>query len=98
LHYGDRKRCVLDAINALGPGHMAEQPTAPDPAFAAMVTEWQERHGVSTEAAVLGTVLAERPQPVEETRRFLAANAPDDLLAGPDGAWLAELARFIRGD
>jgi len=94
LHYGERKARVLEAMNALGPSNDDEEPSAGDPEFAERVGKWQEAHPVSEEHAVLGCVLAERPEPVEETSRLLAG---DDLHSGPAGPWLSELARRLRG-
>jgi 3-hydroxymyristoyl/3-hydroxydecanoyl-(acyl carrier protein) dehydratase/1-acyl-sn-glycerol-3-phosphate acyltransferase len=95
LHYGDRKKQVIQAINALGPSHSTEQPCAGDAEFAARVRAWQESHNVSEEHAVLGCILSERNSPVKETTLLL--NAETALPEGPTAPWLAELRRRILG-
>ena len=97
LHYGDRKKHLIGAINALGPDNANEQPCTGDAAFAAKVAAWQETHGVSEEHAVLGVVLSERENPVAETRTLLESKSSKDLDKGPAGPWLAELGRRILG-
>jgi 3-hydroxymyristoyl/3-hydroxydecanoyl-(acyl carrier protein) dehydratase/1-acyl-sn-glycerol-3-phosphate acyltransferase len=98
LHYGDRKKRVLGAINCLGPRNADERPLPGDPEFAARVATWRLDHSVSEEHAVLGCVLAERAEPVAETRVLLeteTSSAPPD---DPTRRWIAELARRITGE
>ena len=97
LHYGARKAKVIAAINALGPKHTAENANPPDPAFAESVASWQARYGVSEEHAVLGCVLSERAQPVDETRNWLKADTIAALGNGEVATWLAELSTRIKG-
>ena len=89
---------MIHAINALGPNNAIEQPLPGDPDFTAKVTAWQAAHpGVSEEHAVLGCVLAERDEPVDETRMLLDAKTSANLTDGPSASWLAELGRRILG-
>ena len=96
LHYGARKELVLDAINGLGPSNGEESPLPGDPAFAAEVTAWQDRRGVSHEHAALRCVLAACVSPTEATRRLLGgADLSGDA---PEAAWLRELDQRLNGD
>ena len=93
LHYGDRKKLVVDAMNALGPAHADERPFPGDDEFAARVSAWRETHDVEPEHAVLREVLAEQPTPSPEVAALLAATSADAL----DGPWLQELGRRLLG-
>jgi acyl transferase domain-containing protein/3-hydroxymyristoyl/3-hydroxydecanoyl-(acyl carrier protein) dehydratase len=97
MHYGERKRLVIDSINSLGPAPDDEQPLAGDAGFDAKVRTWQEAHGVSHEHAVLAEVLAEIPEPTEEVARLLAAESSSSLNTGDSGPWLSELGRRLLG-
>ena len=97
LHYGDRKRLVIDAINALGPPNDLERPNPGDADFEARVQAWQQARGVSHEHAVLREVLAEIPEPTEEVARLLAAESSSSLNTGDAGLWLSELGRRLLG-
>lgn len=98
-HYGARKQCVVEAINALGVANVREQPSPGDAAFAERVLAWQRRSGVSHEHAALRQVLAELPAPGEPVRRLLAARSAAQLSndPSPEGRWLAELGRRLLG-
>jgi len=98
LHYGDRKKLVIKAINALGPTQADEQPCAGDPAFAAKVATWKKAHGVSEEHAVLGVVLSERENPVAETTALLKSTGAADFAKEKAGAWLTELRGRLLGE
>ena len=69
--YGDRRRRVLDAINALAPAD--ESPAAPQPDFFAEVGGWAAiRGGRGSKAApVLLALLSRVPHPSPETQAFL---------------------------
>ena len=97
MHYGDRKKSVLNAINALGPSNDLEQPGTGDAAFDKKVQAWQKQHGVSHEHAVLREVFAEVANPTEEVIRLLAAKTAAELDSGASGPWLAELGRRLIG-
>jgi hypothetical protein len=97
LHYGERKRRVLDAINALGPSADEEQPATPDAAFEARVAAWQARHGVTKPYAVLGCVLAERRAPTAETKALLERGAHGPAPEAPNSAWTERLRRLLYG-
>ncbi len=97
--YGERRQRVMDAINALGPGHEHEQPLPGDPSFERAVAQWQAQCGVSRSYATLGQVLAERDEPSPEIRTLL--DAPDaEALADDEsdtGRWLHRLASWLLG-
>ena len=97
MHYGERKRLVIDAINALGPANEVEQPIAGDPKFDAKVDAWQQARAVSHEHAVLHEVLAELQAPTDETARLLRAESAAELDEGESGSWLTELGRRLLG-
>ncbi len=97
LHYGDRKRLVIDAINALGPPNDLERPNPGDADFEARVQAWQQARGVSHEHAVLREVLADVSEPTEEVRRLLRAASSSQLDQGLSGAWMTELGRRLLG-
>jgi acyl transferase domain-containing protein/3-hydroxymyristoyl/3-hydroxydecanoyl-(acyl carrier protein) dehydratase len=95
LHYGERKKRVISAINALGPSNTIEQPNPGDAAFSAKVDAWKKAHGVSEEHAVLGCVLTEREKPTKETEVVLGNKRSSKISKGPAGKWLAQLSRRI---
>jgi 1-acyl-sn-glycerol-3-phosphate acyltransferase len=97
LHYGDRKKKVIGAINALGPANAVETPFKGDPDFSAKVEAWQNTQGVSHEHAVLRTVLAETLHPADEVKHLLQAESSQTLEGGETGAWLSELGRRLIG-
>jgi hypothetical protein len=97
MHYGDRKKAVLQAINALGPSNDLEQPLPGNAAFEKKVQAWQKQSGVSHEHAVLREVFAEVANPTEEVIRLLAAKTANELDQGPSGPWMAELGRRLIG-
>jgi len=97
LHYGERKRLVIDSINSLGPAQDEEQPLTGDAEFNARVQAWQEARGISHEHAVLHEVLAEIQEPTEEVARLLAAKSSSSLDTGDSGPWLSELGRRLLG-
>jgi 1-acyl-sn-glycerol-3-phosphate acyltransferase len=98
LHYGARKKLVIDAINALGVPNEQEQPLPADPAFAQRVLEWQRRTGVSAEHATLREALAELTSTSEPIRRLLHATDAAELAdTSAQGRWLAELGRRLLG-
>jgi 3-hydroxymyristoyl/3-hydroxydecanoyl-(acyl carrier protein) dehydratase/1-acyl-sn-glycerol-3-phosphate acyltransferase len=102
LHYGARKQRVIDGINRLGPHHDHEQPSAPDPAFAARVAAWQAETGCREEDAVLFCVLEDRAAPSALTAALLRAAEDDNgvLHINPDDAeqaWLGGLAAELYG-
>lgn len=97
--YPDRRRCVLAAINALGPGHENQAPHAPDPRFAGRVDTWVGRTGCEQEFAAILCALQEFEGPCAETQRLLRAldsgvlQLPDDA----EGRWLGVLAGWLFG-
>jgi 1-acyl-sn-glycerol-3-phosphate acyltransferase len=97
MNYGQRKRVVIEAINALGPNNADEQALPGDSAFAERVLAWQEAHGVSHEHATLGCVLSEADSMGTETQRLLASKSEEELAEGEAGAWLIELRRRLLG-
>jgi hypothetical protein len=99
LHYGARKKRVLDAINGLGVPNGREEPLPGDPVLEARVGAWQEVRGVSREHATLREVLAGLASPGREVARLLAARSAEALETDgtPEGAWLAELGRWVLG-
>jgi 1-acyl-sn-glycerol-3-phosphate acyltransferase len=99
MHYGERKKTVISAINGLGPSNVDEAPFTPDPAFAAEVEAWMKRTGAAHEHATLGCILAASKAPGEAIRRLLAATDASSLSESgtPEDLWLAELAGRILG-
>ena len=97
MHFGERKRMVIDAINALGPSNENEAPNEGDPGFADRALAWQKKHGVTHEHAVLGCVLNETTAPVADVQRLLDNGNASDLGDKPEDHWLAELGRRIFG-
>lgn len=99
LPYGERKKRVIEAINALGPSNADEQPNPPDPAFAQKVDAWQQATGVSHKNAVLLRILQERAEPCAESRAILDAveSPPLQTADTPEGEWLKELGRRLLG-
>jgi 3-hydroxymyristoyl/3-hydroxydecanoyl-(acyl carrier protein) dehydratase/1-acyl-sn-glycerol-3-phosphate acyltransferase len=98
LHYGARKKLVIDAINDLGVPNEQEQPLPADPAFARRVLAWQRQTGVSPEHATLHEALAELASTSEPIGRLLrATNAAELADTSPQGRWLAELGRRLLG-
>ncbi len=87
LPYGERKRLVIAAINALGPSNATEQPNPGDAAFLEKVEALQQERGLDQEHAALACVLEERPDLCDESRRVLDGKA--------DSPWLRELARRL---
>ena len=99
MPYGDRKKYVIAAINALGPSNAEEQSNPPDSDFAAAVDQWQQTAQVSQEHATLLRVLQQCQTPCDETRALLAAAEGAVLETGADaaGEWISELADRLLG-
>jgi acyl transferase domain-containing protein/3-hydroxymyristoyl/3-hydroxydecanoyl-(acyl carrier protein) dehydratase/1-acyl-sn-glycerol-3-phosphate acyltransferase len=97
--YGERKRLVIEAINALGCKNADERPLAPDPEFAARVEAWQAQRGLTHEHATLRQILAERAELGDEARRLIGARGAAELEHDqtPEGRWLADLGRWLLG-
>ncbi len=90
LPYGERKRLVIDAINALGPDNAVEEPLPGDPAFAQAVAQQARQRALSHEHATLLQTLQGLDAPCDETRRLLDAFRAGRLKpAGhPSDVWL----------
>ncbi|MCB9763577.1 MAG: 1-acyl-sn-glycerol-3-phosphate acyltransferase, partial [Alphaproteobacteria bacterium] len=99
MPYGERKKVVIAAINALGPPNATEAPLPGDPDFAARVAAWQARTGASEEHAVLFEVLREQTDRVPAVERLLAAadSGVLRLTNTPEDAWLGVLAAWLYG-
>ncbi|MFO7562215.1 MAG: beta-ketoacyl synthase N-terminal-like domain-containing protein [Enhygromyxa sp.] len=99
MPYGERKRLVIERINALGCANAEERPLPGDPEFAARVAAWQAARGVSHEHATLRQMLAERAALGDAARRLIEASSASELAAdaSPEGQWLSELARRLLG-
>jgi len=93
LHYGERKRRVLAAINQLGPGCDLEQPAAGDLEFSTRVGQWRRQFHVSEEHAVLGCVLSDCDAPSTGTRRLLQQSASTRADGDSTDPWL----QVVRG-
>ena len=87
MPYGERKKLVIAAINALGPDNAVEGPFDADPAFAERVAAWSKSSGVREDDAALREVLVEGLDPCDDTRKLLAGE--------PDSDWLKALAERI---
>ena len=94
LHYGERKRRVIEAINALGPANAVEGPIPPDPAFAARVETHRAASGASEEHAVLLEILRDAATCTESAALLANGGFPDDP---PLRAWLVALAARLHG-
>jgi hypothetical protein len=99
LPYGERKKAVLAAINALGPAAADEDALPGDPEFAARVARWVERTGCSEEHAVLWSCLQDLPEVSPPIARLLEGGERGALRVGdgPEEDWLAELAAWVYG-
>jgi 1-acyl-sn-glycerol-3-phosphate acyltransferase len=99
MPYKDRKMTVLAAMNALGPEHSVERPSAPDPAFEQRVHAWIARTGAALEDAVMFCTLATLAGPGEPVRRLCEAAGTGRWVADADprDAWMAALARRFFG-
>lgn len=91
----DRKRRILEAINATGPA--TETPTHSDPIFTEFVEDWQRRTGATEPQAVLLLTLERYQNASLETRDLIRAIHAGrlDLPATPEGAWLRGFARHL---
>ncbi|MCU0655141.1 MAG: polyketide synthase dehydratase domain-containing protein [Polyangiaceae bacterium] len=91
----DRKRRVLDAINAAGPA--VDTPCEPDPTFVQIVEDWRRRTGATEPQAVLLLALERYQDACLETRELIRAIHAGrlDLPDSPEGAWLRSLARHL---
>jgi len=99
LPYAQRKRCVLDAINALGVDPSLEQPSAPDPAFAGAVERCVAQTGTDELRAALFATLQQVVDPGLETQALLAGVERGELAlpSTPSGQWLGHFARGLLG-
>ena len=97
--YGERKKRVIAAINALGPDNAEESPHVPDPDFARAVRDWQSETGVSEAHATLLRVLQAQATPCAGTSRLLQAVRDGNFEADGSGedAFLGLLYRWLRG-
>jgi len=100
MPYGERKKAVLKAMNALGPSPAQEQPLPPDPDFAARVEAWRAHVGCSEEHATLWIALQDIPEPSGPIRRLLAGADLGALRVASteEDRWLAVLAKWVYGD
>ncbi len=97
LNYGERKKLVVDAINALGPSNDVEEAHAGDAEFASEVSEHVAATGANADHATLRCTLAAIDDLSDEARLLVTgAKIPDDL---PDArkAWLQTLSDRLWG-
>jgi acyl transferase domain-containing protein/3-hydroxymyristoyl/3-hydroxydecanoyl-(acyl carrier protein) dehydratase/1-acyl-sn-glycerol-3-phosphate acyltransferase len=96
----ERKDLVIDALNALGPAHDVEMPSAPESEFEASIVEWVERTGATAEHATLFRTLEASPDKHPAIARLIDGARQGRLELGSDAKdrWLAELARRLFGD
>jgi 3-hydroxymyristoyl/3-hydroxydecanoyl-(acyl carrier protein) dehydratase/1-acyl-sn-glycerol-3-phosphate acyltransferase len=92
--YGERKKMVIEAINALGLKNADEEPLPGHPEFGRTVGAWCAERHVDAEHATLWRVLENAPEPCAETRMLIEAVRTKTAPADP---WLAELARRLGG-
>jgi 1-acyl-sn-glycerol-3-phosphate acyltransferase len=92
--YGERKKIVVEAINALGVRNADEEPLHCNPEFGRTVGAWCAERGVDIEHATLWRVLETVPEPCAETRMLIDAVRAKKTPADP---WLAELAHRLGG-
>ncbi|MEE8524918.1 MAG: hypothetical protein V3T72_13370, partial [Thermoanaerobaculia bacterium] len=100
LDYGQRRKTVMAAINALGPSAAEEVPLPQDPEFAAAVDEWRRATGVPLANAILYRTLETVAGPCPETLRLREAARSGCLTISddPKDRWLAELAMRLFGE
>ncbi len=99
LNYRDRRQCVIDAINNLGPLNDIEEPLPPDSAFATAAAAWSGRTGADLGHAVLFRILEQLPDICPEMATLVAGARAGELRVSTtaEGRWLAELARRLFG-
>ena len=99
MPYGERKKVVLNAMNALGPSPEQEQPLPPDPQFAARVATWQQAVGCSEEHAGLWVCLQDIAEPTPQIARLLAAAESGTLQLdhSVEDQWLKTVAEWVFG-
>ena len=99
MPYGERKKVVLNAMNALGPSPQQEQPLPPDPQFAARVATWQQAVGCSEEHAGLWVCLQDIAEPTPQIARLLAAAESGTLQLdrSVEDQWLKTVAEWVFG-
>ena len=100
MPYGERKKAVLNAMNALGPSPANEHPLPPAPHFAARVEAWRAHVGCSEEHATLWIALQDIPNPSPPISRLLAGAdlGALRLASTEEDRWLAVLASWVYGD
>jgi 3-oxoacyl-(acyl-carrier-protein) synthase/3-hydroxymyristoyl/3-hydroxydecanoyl-(acyl carrier protein) dehydratase/1-acyl-sn-glycerol-3-phosphate acyltransferase len=99
MPYKPRKDHMIAAINGLGPDNAVEVPFPGDPVFEASVASWVAQTGVDTTHATIFRAL-EAYGPRTAVLQALVAAARTGRLQvpeGPEGVWLAELARRLYG-
>jgi hypothetical protein len=99
LNYRDRRQCVIDAINHLGPSNEVEEPLPPDSAFAIAAHAWSESTGANLGHAALFRILEQLPDICLEMSALVAGARAGELRVPttPEGRWLAEVARRLFG-
>ena len=95
LHYGARKKLVIDAINNLGPSNEQEIPFPGNETLDTQVTEWMKDHGATHEHATLGAILSNRLNRSTQSEQLLAREALSD---SPEDQWLETLDRWLFPD
>jgi acyl transferase domain-containing protein/3-hydroxymyristoyl/3-hydroxydecanoyl-(acyl carrier protein) dehydratase/1-acyl-sn-glycerol-3-phosphate acyltransferase len=100
MHYGERKKTVLDAINNLGPPKSEEEALPGDTVFAEDVETWCAETGATEEHAALLRMLHERPSPCSPIQRLVDAASSGTLQLddSAEDAWLKVLAQWCFGD
>jgi acyl transferase domain-containing protein/3-hydroxymyristoyl/3-hydroxydecanoyl-(acyl carrier protein) dehydratase/1-acyl-sn-glycerol-3-phosphate acyltransferase len=99
LAYVERGRHVLSAMNALGKRHASEQPNPSDPAFSALVGQWEQQTGASEIEATFLRILQEIENPGPEAQQLIDGARQGVLRVGgdPKSIWLAEFAKRLYG-
>ncbi len=100
LDYGQRRKTVIAAINALGPSAADEVPLPQDPEFASAVDGWRRATGVPLAPAILYRTLETVAGPCPETLRLreVARSGCLTISEDPKGRWLAELTMRLFGE
>ncbi|WP_394833699.1 polyketide synthase dehydratase domain-containing protein [Pendulispora rubella] len=96
----ERKQCIIEAINGLGPACSDEQPSAPNPELKSAVQSWIRATGVVASDAVLFSVLnAARTTRSALTERLLEGARTGKLVLGgsTEEQWLGALALRLFG-
>ena len=98
LPLGERKRVVLDAINATGPDQASETPNPPSPELQGRVEQTRDRLGLSEAHSVILEVLRSIDAPHPAIAALIKGVEGEEAITGdtPETLWLRELASRLQ--